>query len=114
MLTINQRLALERVIIKHLIETMAAHGWKVDHIYDGGDEVRDTDIGAQLDTVFSVDEAQIIFENSAGRQHWVSLILGNGIDVISDYSYAQYKADDFQALMEAHVDPFVEALEQTP
>lgn len=110
MLTVNQRLALERVIIKHLIQTMANHGWKVDHIWDGGDEIRATGIGDQLEAVFSVDESQIIFENSAGRQHWVSIILGNGIDVISDYSFAAHKADDFEKVMTEFVDPFVEAL----
>jgi len=111
MLTVNQRLALERVIIKNLIQTMAAHGWKVDHIWDGGAEVRTADLGAQLDAIFAVDESQIIFENYAGRQHWVSLILGNGVDVISDYSYAQNRADDFESLMKKHASTFVNFLE---
>lgn len=111
MLTVNQRLALERVIIKHLIETMAANGWNVDHIWDGVDEARTADLGAQLDAVFAVDESQIIFENPQGRQHWVSIILGNGIDCISDYSYAQHRADNFEAVMTEHVSPFVESLE---
>lgn len=110
MLTVNQRLALERVIIKHLIETMAAHGWRVDHIWDGGDEVRNTDLGAQLDAVFAVDESQIIFENKQGRQHWVSIVLGNGTDCISDFSYAQHRADDFELVM-ALSSQFVETLE---
>ena len=108
MLTVNQRLALERVIIKHLIQTMGANGWHVDHIWDGGDEIRATDIGDQLEAVFAVDESQIIFENSAGRQHWVTIILGNGCDCICDYSYAQHNADDFRKIMEEKVDPFVE------
>ena len=111
MLTINQHLALERVIIKNLIQTMSTHGWRVDHVWDGSDEVRAVDLGAQLDAVFAVDESQIIFENRDGRQHWVSLILGNGVDVISDYSYAQYKADNFQSVMLEYVDPFVKELE---
>jgi len=113
MLTVNQRLALERVIIKHLIEAMAAHGWHVDHVWDGGAEVHSSEIGGLLDAVFAVDESQIIFENRAGRQHWVSIILGNGIDCISDYSFAQHRADDFEAVMETYVDPFVESLEVT-
>lgn len=113
MLTVNQRLALERVIIKNLIQTMAAHGWHVDHIWDGEQEVRNSELGAQLDAIFAVDESQIIFENPQGRQHWVSLILGNGIDVISDYSTALHKADNFEAVMLQHVNPFVTSLEAT-
>lgn len=111
MLTVNQRLVIERVIVKHLIETMAAHGWHVDHVWDGGDEVHSSKLGGLLDAVFAVDESQIIFENRAGRQHWVSIILGNGIDCISDYSYALHNADDFEATMKNHVSPFAESLE---
>lgn len=112
MLTTTQRLALERQIITHLIDTMREHGWKVDHVYDGGDECRDNaTTEATLEHVFSVDESQIIFEDARGHQHWVSIILGNGVDCISDYSYANYNADTFQRVMETHVDPFVEALQ---
>lgn len=111
MLTANQRLALERVIVKHLIETMAAHGWHVDHVWDGGEEVHSSEIGGLLDAAFAVDESQIIFENRAGRQHWVSIILGNGIDCISDYSIAAHRADDFQAVMVDFVNPYVKQLE---
>ena len=110
-MTTTERLALERQIIAHLIDTMRAHGWTVNHVYDGGEECRNcATTDATLEHVFSVDESQIIFENMAGRQHWVSIILGNGVDCISDYSYAQHRADNFAKIMEEHVDPFVEAL----
>lgn len=112
MLTTTQRLALERQIITHLIDTMREHGWRVAYVYDGGDECRDnTTTDATLEHVLSVDESQIIFEDARGRQHWVSIILGNGVDCISEYSYANYNADTFQHVMETHVDPFAEALQ---
>ena len=111
MMTAHKRVCTERIIIKNLIQTMAAHGWKVDHIWDGGEEVRSDNLDAQLDTVFTVDESHIIFENVAGRQQWVSLILGNGFDVISDYSYALHSGDNFGSVMLKHVNPFVKALE---
>ncbi len=58
---------------------------------------------------FNAKRAEI--EDADDRQHWVSIILGNGVDCISDYSYANYNADTFQRVMETHVDPFVEALQ---
>jgi len=109
--TVTQRLATERKIIAHLIDTMRSHGWTVNHVYDGGDECHNcATTDATLEHVFSVDESQIIFENMAGRQHWALIILGNGVDCITDYSYAQHRADNFAAIMEEHVYPFVEAL----
>ena len=111
-MTTTERLALERQIIAHLIDTMRAHGWTVNHVYDGGEECRNNETtDATLEHVFSVDESQIIFEDARGHQHWVSIILGNGVDCISDYSYANHNADTFRAVMEKHVDQFVEALQ---
>lgn len=111
-MTATKRIALERMIITHLINTMRENGWKVDHVYDGGDECRDNETTeATLGHVFSVDESQIIFENESGRQHWVTIILGNGCDCICDYSYAQHNADNFRKIMEEKVDPYVEELQ---
>lgn len=111
MLTINQKLALDRVIVKHLIDTMAAHGWKLHHVWDGKAEVREDDIGSQLDAVFAVDESQLIFESQDGRQHWVDIALNSeSINCIRDYGYAQYRADNFKQVMKDHVDPFISCL----
>lgn len=111
MLTINQKLALERVIVKHLIETMAAHGWNVHHVWTGKEEVSESDIGSQLDAIFSVDESQIIFENQAGRQQWTDIVLNSeSNNCIRAYSYAQYRADNFKQTMIDHVDPFIRSL----
>ena len=101
MLTINQSLAIERAIVKHLIETLAAHGWKVNHVWNGTEEVHIAGIGAQLDAIFAVDESQIIFEDNRGNQHWVAIMLGNGADCVSDFGVAQYDADKFGKAMDA-------------
>jgi hypothetical protein len=104
MLTINQSLALERVIVKHLIETLVAHGWHVDHVWNGAEEVHNIGLGAQLDSIFAVDESQIIFEDQQGHQHWVAITLGNGADVVSDFDVAHYDADKFGKAMAAFVE----------
>ena len=58
---------------------------------------------------FNAKRAEI--EDADDRQHWVSIILVNGVDCISDYSFANHNADTFRAVMEKHVDQFVEALQ---
>jgi hypothetical protein len=107
MLTLNQSLSLERSIAKHLIETLAAHGWKVDHVFNG-EEVHIAGTCAQLDAVFAADESQIIFEDNQGHQHWVAITLGNGADCISDFDVSHYDADKFGKAMAAFVESSVE------
>lgn len=105
----NESIAIK--IITNMIETLAAAGWKAKHVFDGETTWNLLNGTAQtLDHVFSVAESQIIFENMAGRQHWVHLIISNGIDVISDYSTALHHADNFGDVMD-EVQTFVEDLE---
>lgn len=105
-MNVKQRLAIERAIIKHLIETMAAHGWTLHHVFDGEEDVHVSSVDAALDAVFSVDDSTLVFENDRHRRHWVLLILGNGYDVISDYSYDE----SFEAAMAVST-AYVESLE---
>lgn len=103
--------SIARKIATHMIETLAAAGWKVKNVFDGETTWSMLNGTAQiLDHAFSVSESQIIFENMAGRQHWVHLIISNGIDVISDYSTALHHADNFGDVMD-EVQTFVDALE---
>lgn len=34
-----------------------------------------------------IDDSHLYFAAESGKEHWVRLITGNGIDLISDYSY---------------------------
>lgn len=111
MMITTQRLALERTIVKHLIEIMAAHGWNIERISDNGNDTHAIGFGAQLDAIFAADESQVIFENNQGRQHWVAIALGEGADVISDYSTALHHADNFGDVMADQVMPFIESVE---
>lgn len=109
-MNVEQRQEIERRLISRLVRTMAAHGWTVWSVYDGGEHVRCKDETEILDTVFSVDESTIWFERDR-RKHGVLIVLGNdGWDAIADYGYSE--DDDFEQIMEAEVDPFVDQLEQ--
>ena len=110
----EQRSEIERKIVAFLFNTMARHDWRVDYIFDGGDNVRYADWTetAVLDTVFSVDESLIRFMKSAMRRS-VRIILGNdGYDCIADHSLSDtYQIeDDFEVVMKL-VDAYSNSLE---
>ena len=115
----EQRIKVERKIVAFLFNTMAAHGWQVDYIFDGQDNVRYAEWteAKVLDTVFSVDEAQIRFvkDKSWGRMyHNVFIVLGNGgWDCINDHtcSNPSIPEDDFETVMQL-VDAFAEQFQE--
>ena len=117
----EKRIEIERKIVAFLYNAMAAAGWQVDYIFDGGDNVRYAEWteAKVLDTVFSVDEAEISFVKSTGRgciRRIVDIILGNsGWDCVNDHSLSNPNNpdDDFEAVMEM-VDTFAEQFEPDP
>ena len=112
----EQRIEVERKIVAFLFNTMSQHGWHVDYIFDGGDNVRYAEWteAKVLDIVFSVDEAEISFVKSTGRgriRRGVDVILGNdGWDCVNDHSLSNPNNpdDNFEAVMKM-VDTFAEA-----
>ena len=116
----EKRIEIERKIVAFLYNAMAAAGWQVDYIFDGEDNVRyaewtEADV---LDTVFSVDEAQVSFVKSTGRgriRRVVDIILGNsGWDCINDHSLSNPNNpdDNFEDVMQL-VDTFTEQFQKT-
>ena len=116
----EKRIEVERKVITFLYNAMTAAGWKVDYIFDGGDNVRYAEWveGNVLATVFSADEARISFVKSTGRgriRRAVDIILGNsGWDCINDHSLSNPNNpdDNFEDVMQL-VDTFAEQFEET-
>ena len=116
----EKRIEEERKIVAFLFNTMSQHGWHVDYIFDGQDNVRYVEWteAKVLDTVFSVDEATISFVKSTGRgriRRNVYIVLGNsGWDCINDHSLSNPNNpdDNFETVMEL-VDTFAEQFEET-
>ena len=114
----EQRIEVERKIVAFLFNTMSQHGWHVDYIFDGQDNVRYAEWteAKVLDTVFSVDEATISFVNDKdwGRMRRnVFIVLGNsGWDCINDHacSNPNILEDNFEAVMKL-VDAYTEQFE---
>ena len=121
----QQRIEVERKIVAFLYNTMSQHGWHIDYIFDGQDNVRYAEWteAKVLDTVFSVDESLISFVKitelkrvQTRTRRSVSIILGNdGWDCISDNSLSNpnIPEDDFEAVMKL-VDTFAEQFESDP
>ena len=116
----EKRIEVERKIVAFLFNTMSQHGWHVDYIFDGQDNVRYAEWTEAnvLDTVFSVDEAQISFVKDKGwgrLRRNVCIVLGNsGWDCINDHatSNPDNTEDSFEAVMEL-VDTFAEQFQGT-
>ena len=108
-MTSTARQALERLIVQNLIDTALAAGWFVPFVDDGGDElVKCTTAKEAMDAVFSVDECWIHFVGpNMKKRHTVAIILGNGVDCVSDHSIGE----DFQAAVMDPSNEFVESLE---
>lgn len=89
----------ERRIVANLIAHMEREGWKVQGVHDGdGFDIAVT-AKAAMELIFNLDDAGLYFEKS-GAEHRVRLILGNDMDIVSDWGYSEGDADGFNAAME--------------
>jgi hypothetical protein len=90
----------ERRIVANLIAHMERAGWKVQGVHDGDGFDKAADMKAAMELIFNLDDAGLYFEKG-GAEHRVLLILGNDLDIISDWNYSEGDADGFNAAMEA-------------
>ena len=95
------RLKVERRIVFALIEHLQNAGFEIDSIDDTDDETFvHNSAGDAMELIFDLDYALLYFKNKAGEFHWVSLNMGEGTYMISDWSYARDDADGFGAAMD--------------
>lgn len=108
-MTSTARQALERLIVQNLIDGALAAGWFVPFVDDGGDElVKCTTAKDAMDAVFSVDDSVIQFVSpKMNKRYLVWIILGNGIDCVSDHSVGE----DFEREVMEPSNSFVESLD---
>lgn len=112
----HKRLNLEERIIRKLIRDLKKAGWMPVQVWDGEGIVVVTTETQTMDAVFAVDESTILFQlktrvpNQRVR-HSVMLALGNGIDVICDYSFSCDDPDGFDTTMGTITDEIIEQFE---
>jgi hypothetical protein len=92
---------LERRIVANLIAHLAAAGFEPCAVDDGGEVIKAHDAKSAMETIFSVDDAWLLMRKAGGKRHAIALVLGNGIDVVSDWNYSEGDADGFNAAMDA-------------
>ncbi len=94
---------LERRVVWNLLKYLGNSGFYPFEVNDG-DDVTLTE-GAHLlamEAAFGVDEAWVYFRERSGvAAHGVKLVMGNGVEVVSDYNYTPGDADHFAALMDS-------------
>ena len=103
--TLHNMSDIEARVVTKLFEMLEEAGWVPKKVDDGGDYVHTTTWGEALEVIDSV-EWSALFVTDGVQTRGVVLILGNGRDVVSDYSCSD---PSFEALMERHAD-WVETL----
>lgn len=90
-MNIEQRIAIERKVVRHLIRTAKKHGFALTKVWDGEEMVRCSTETEGMDAVFSVDECRIYFKHPAQpKAHCAVIVLGNdGWDAIADASMGE-------------------------
>jgi hypothetical protein len=94
--TVSDRGRMERRIVAALLAHLSARGFEPRSVWDGEEDTPATDTKAVMELVFNLDESRVYFGS-----HSVVFILGNGVDVLSDWTYSKGDADGFDAAMQA-------------
>jgi hypothetical protein len=99
---------LENRIIGTLVARLNKAGWTLDAYYDCDDYVQAfvpcRTSRALKEWVTQVEDVDARFTRRDGRSHTVRLIAGNGVDIVSDWTVARDRDDDFDATMDAITD----------
>ena len=83
----KQRIALEKRIVRYALTSAEDAGWKVHSVDDGGALVKVNSIEDAINTVFSVDTSTVKFRNAELKSAALFIVLGNGYDVLTDYTF---------------------------
>ena len=92
---------LERRIVWNLFAHLAQHGWLPWSLWDGEERTRVYTPKAMMELMFNLDQASVTVRNLRENEHWILFTLGEGTDIICDYSYVPDGKDNFEAAMEA-------------
>jgi len=87
-MNIEQRMKIERQVVRHLIRTAKKHGFALVAVNNGEERIKVKTETEAMDHVFSVDESRIIFRHPTHTvNHVAQIVLGNdGWDAIADWS----------------------------
>ncbi len=94
----------ERRIVWNLLHALKAAGFTPYSIDDTEEDTRldeaQDPLKQTMELLFNLDIAQVTFTNGI-RLPWVQFVMGNDIDIISDYSYSSRAPGEFERVMES-------------
>jgi hypothetical protein len=90
-MTIEQRIAIEKRMVRKLIRVAKAHGYKLTKIWDGEQTEKVSTESDAMELVFNLDECRMYFKrDDQPKAHCAVIILGNdGWDAIADCSVGE-------------------------
>jgi len=100
---------LERRIVWNLCAHLEAAGFIVYRTFDGEEMRYPKTAKGAMELIFNTDEASLRFipvscaklkKNKSMYEHGVLLVLGNGVDIVSDWNYTEGDPDGFNAAMD--------------
>lgn len=92
---------LERRIVWNLIEHLRARGLTVYAVHDYEEETPVADAKAAMELVFNLDGCNLHVKGKHGDIHCLVLVLGNGVDIVSDWFIPRDDVDGFDNAMNA-------------
>jgi len=98
----------ERRIVWNLLKHLVKANFKPIIVDDGDETTHLSDVPMfamkeAMELIFNLDEAHVLFlptYKPKATAQWVFLVLGNDLDVVSDWSLLNKGRDDFNAAME--------------
>jgi ATP-dependent Lon protease len=101
-------LAVEARIVRKLCRELKKAGYLPDSVWDSQEYVKAHTESEVLKAVFAVDEATIHFDRGAagknGKSHGVFIVLGNGVDCMSDWHVSDKYFDAAVSRVSAETD----------
>jgi len=120
--------AMERRIVAALIAHMAERGFLIIGVWDGEEWEKADTAKEAMEFIFNLDDCSLRFVKAEGfdreahektrdfdsrnayaaNEHGVYLVLGNNLDIISDWNYFNDDSDGFNAAMDSFIDKYLE------
>lgn len=90
----------ERRIVWNLFKHLSTEGWFPTSTWDGEEEEKTNSPKHAMEFIFNLDSVHVFVKKDGQKPHSIFLVLGNGIDIVSDWTYSQTDSDGFNALMD--------------
>ena len=90
---------LERRVAWNMLCTLEDAGFGSFRLNDGEEWNKCETKKDVMELLFNLDEAWITCRKNGGKRHTIFMVLGNGTDILCDYSYSEDDADGFNATL---------------